>query len=564
MKPPRVPKGKLPFPSRPGEIIKVEPTVPPINIPKSICLDDWIDASLDRSIKSDGITVVITTHKRPKFLDECVKSVLWSGIQNIVITATGIDSELEKILDGLSDRFLVVKNQEGTTNNQAWLAGIRAVKTQYVIVLHDDDAATSNLYSGISSILKSHKIDLIFWDAAAHGNVPHGHRIKDLDVLAGIHSSSILRNAIANNERSLSPVRFCVRTKIAEMAFSEWESQGSPFGSYKVRSDFEVGNDLWFAWRCADLTEYFFYSTIPFTSCNHHEESATAVNISAGNNQFERMYADVKKRLLIRSPPKIGGIVHVFDESKCAQIIQNISSFNPGVDLFLMSECPITKKTNAEIVEIPPVQRTDAGYIGAMRMGTIMFLRMIQLAQQRGLEWFFCVEWDCRIFGHAWLKRLWEEHLDCGDVLMSGTPVCWHPWSNGGEFGKQVIEYASRYQDMSGMCMAFEGQHEGKTAVYPNGALAWYKTKTMTEMFSDGLKFRDLNTFCDRIEAYDLHIGREMIRRYGVGALDKIGILPGSYSGCGDHHYTLDTRRRLLSSGSKVAVHQIKDDWTHG
>ena len=58
---------------------------------------------------------------------------------------------------------------------------------------------------------------------------------------------------------------------------------------------------------------------------------------------------------------------------------------------------------------------------------------------------------------------------------------------------------------------------------------------------------------------YDDKVGRAWWGTYGFRVVRKIAWLTRAYSGCGDRWYNESQRLHMLTSGQKIAVHQVKN-----
>ena len=96
---------------------------------------------------------------------------------------------------------------------------------------------------------------------------------------------------------------------------------------------------------------------------------------------------------------------------------------------------------------------------------------------------------------------------------------------------------------------------------YPNGAFARYHTATMCDWFSAPLAMDHdgITKWCCENTTFDLYVGQQMIKRYGATAPMKMGWLESAYSGCGEHYYNAEQRRKILAT-EVIAMHQEKDN----
>jgi hypothetical protein len=160
------------------------------------------------------------------------------------------------------------------------------------------------------------------------------------------------------------------------------------------------------------------------------------------------------------------------------------------------------------------------------------------------------------------MVKLWQENLSWQwDHVCSGSPVIWNLPGFGTKTAASLLPYFGRYTSETGFFPAFEGWGGGLSAFYPNGALSWYHTDTMCDWFAEPLSMdhAGITKWASENTTFDLYVGQQMVKRYGPTAAMRMGWLESSYSGCGEHYYNADQRRKLLAGGL-VAVHQEKDN----
>ena len=94
------------------------------------------------------VTVIITTYKRPDFIERAINSVLnqtYSDIQLIVVDDNDSASDerklMKKIMDKYSDdsRVTYIKHLKNMNGAVARNTGIKAARGEYITFLDDDD-----------------------------------------------------------------------------------------------------------------------------------------------------------------------------------------------------------------------------------------------------------------------------------------------------------------------------------------------------------------------------------------------------------------------------------------
>ena len=202
------------------------------------------------------------------------------------------------------------------------------------------------------------------------------------------------------------------------------------------------------------------------------------------------------------------------------------------------------------------------------------WLETIVFARDEGLDWFFMLEWDCYFTSAGWLDVVWQEHADyCQGTVCSGTPCVWDANNYGRhseEFYSTVLGFSLHAKKISGIpCVMKTVGPAHPPRVYPNGALAWYRTDVVLDAFSHGVQIIDdgvhsklfnerLQIHANTILGYDYYFGAWLASKYGVEVTRKIGILTGSYSGWENEMHDEASRVSMVKTGWKVVMHQYK------
>lgn len=234
------------------------------------------------------------------------------------------------------------------------------------------------------------------------------------------------------------------------------------------------------------------------------------------------------------------------------------------------TESEAAKRLKARKVEaIPNGDMTPVDIGSGMRLppamswvpSTYAFLDGLRIAVEEKLDCFFYLETDCRVNRKGWDQVLWVEHLRWpGGCVTSGTPAIWNPWAQRGAWRDAIANYVLRYRRSSGLPMPFCGPNKVPLNVYPNGALAFYKTAEVQEAFQTALAASPRGPEALKCMPYDYRFGEHLMKKYGVEVFKKVGFLPSSYSGCGNILMPEIQRMRMLVNKTKVAVHQIKSN----
>lgn len=242
---------------------------------------------------------------------------------------------------------------------------------------------------------------------------------------------------------------------------------------------------------------------------------------------------------------------------------ENIRQFKTNYPVILFSDRP-DRADMETIVSPEKFNRPGKKWV----ISNYCFLKAIQVAVKRGLDWMILLEADCRVNGDNWDQKITTEFSQFGEAVMGGTPVCWNLNRGGRTLTMRVIDYASEYQKRAGIPMALHGVHGGLTGnsqpttyqqpcLYPNGAAAIYSVELLRRAFPN---YTD-DSWSTQITAWDMHLGYQMHNFYGDDVTKRVAALAAVFSGYGDEILSAQERRDWLTSGKICAVHQIKDGW---
>lgn len=255
------------------------------------------------TINPSDITVVITTHARLDKLERCLRSCYDAGVQdeNIVVSATGYVGRAVQKLKGLCAGVPLVNNKNAPSND-AWIAGVRAAKTKWVQILHDDDGLLKNYLLGMCNAKDSSFVlfsSRFFYegDAAPSNNLCGGPAVVD-----GWRDSSEV-SSFVNTEGNLaiSPVRGLFQRE----DLIQWlEEAGSRLPEACMwRPGFLVGNDLWIYLSASKKYSNYTSISAPLTFLGHHKESTTvdAMSSKDGAARLVSIY-DLTRKEFNRQP----------------------------------------------------------------------------------------------------------------------------------------------------------------------------------------------------------------------------------------------------------------------
>lgn len=240
-----------------------------------------------RGLAGLSLTVVITSHQRPQMLQEALQSCLKAGVPQVVIVATGITTEMHSCLNNIErlyPQITLLRCDNAVTSNQAWLAGVEAVTTEYAALLHDDDLLLPDYCERLAGPIKK-RAHFILAQAQRHG-VAQG-----LDVSygqAGEQPTNLLTQKLnVPGSLSISPVRGVF--KRADLVRWLKVAHGLPSQCW-LRPGFLVGNDL-LIWLSA-CREYATFENVnePLVSFGHWAGSTTVASLSSQDGKLFGIY----------------------------------------------------------------------------------------------------------------------------------------------------------------------------------------------------------------------------------------------------------------------------------
>lgn len=542
------------------------------DIPLSVVVAHGYRSVIDSSVVVDySLTTVITNHGRAEKLWRAFQSCMAAKLNNIVVVST-LPSAVREVQERMvrvlpSVRILNLDKDPGC--NAAWLAGIRAAPTKWVHLLHDDDIVLPDFLNIVAPVLET-DVRFVLMNAQYHLDTAIHKGDPIWDRADGAYEASELTDRLLKSVRSISPVSGIFEKDHLESVLCEFQDQCVGRADFQISPTMQVGNDLLIWLRATELKGKFRWIEQPLVSYGNHPESTTVLDQTSKKNRLPIIYRALKDYWKGKTNGHIpvaqncATFCYVPDLRESRGFLDHLNSWKRRFPLHLIAHEPMDQ---AIIAPPPPQFREHHGCLPSDQYAGLAFLRVLRAAADLKLSHFILIETDCRFAADYWDERMWQEFKAWPtQALFGGSPVCWHPWSQGYQKSCAIIDYAYRYQQASGVMMAFEGAYSSPwgLAVYPNGALGIYNVTECLEYFAELLPVIDASAqrqanALAAIHTFDIHIGRCFVRKHGVeGALSKLAYLPSVYSGCKNHHVPLEDRLEMWRSGKKIAVHHIK------
>lgn len=263
------------------------------------------------------LTVVITNWKRLGFLKSCVKSVIDSGIPHIVITCCETSDKTMDYLQSLPKTVKITYISNDLGCNRLWLNGLYQVKTEYVIVLHDDDELNPTLWKKsldeVCNIL-SQKPSMVLWDGIIkeNGQVTKEYHTNSNYPEGWIPSKDFLGQYI-KGLYPLSPVVQIMQTSVCIEALNEcdhWFKESK----YYSKPTMMLGNEITMTCRNLITRKRAYYFKRGMTLYGRHPDSESEIYMQNGSDSLRRGYKaarDYLKNTLYKPQESSGQMIHV-------------------------------------------------------------------------------------------------------------------------------------------------------------------------------------------------------------------------------------------------------------
>jgi glycosyltransferase involved in cell wall biosynthesis len=491
-----------------------------------------------------SITVILTVHNRQALAQAAFQSILNAGFSRDQILL--VESGSARLNEGV--RYFTC--EPGWTNNQCWLRALEQCSTSHAIFLHDDDL----MAPGLADKLESRgDWEAACWDADFLSDGRISSCSSYFKCREGVYHGRLLSDISASLDLTISTIQGCFPVSYLIEVFREWEASFSG-PQFHVSKTMVAGNDL-LIWLNAWKLKSVWVLRDRYSVCRQHSESTTVQGILDGS--LAGMYAEVRK-LKSAKRARLLQICHLYGSTSHERFLSNLDQNRPVQPVEFMSHRSFNGKTVRTIPNYEKGSMSDP----KTRYGAAncAFAEAAKMVEKEGFDGMLYLETDCRFKGDGWDDVLRQEYLGSSPVASCvGSPVCWGAFTSGHKQSMALIDYAYRYQQDTGRMMAFEGATDtGTFSLYPNGAIAYYTPSLLREAYLDGADKLGLEKHARSTEPYDLHIGRIIGSKGFEYAVESVGWLRSSYSGCLDHHYRLSDRISMLDRGEAVCIHQCK------
>ncbi len=230
--------------------------------------------------------------------------------------------------------------------------------------------------------------------------------------------------------------------------------------------------------------------------------------------------------------------------------LANLAAYKTGFELSLFSSHP-----EWNLKQCPDPTRVRNRQFGHW-VSNFTFFLALQYAIAAKATYFLLLEDDCRVRGDYWDMRMLEEAMNQNpNFAAAGSSVCYNPSGSGHQTLKLATQYACEFLKKTGLAMPIYGYMPG-IALYPNGAGGIYRTEIMERIFRGF--HNDIARASQVREAWDIHIGKTLYEMYGDEIFNLVTPISCAYSGCTNDLIAEPERIRMLESGEKLLIHQVK------
>jgi hypothetical protein len=271
-----------------------------------------------------------------------------------------------------------------------------------------------------------------------------------------------------------------------------------------------------------------------------------------------RYYLDAS----VNKNKKIGILLYV--DKYYPELFNNLNKYKisrNNIEFIIYSDNPNIKEVPIKLIDkIGDFSGTR--FDKKTKYGYWSFVKGIQIAKELNWDYFFYLEWDCRIGKDYWFDIALDEFYRWNEEpIVSGTPMIQYPYLsaiNCGNDMTMLFDYINQYFNKSKIHFGID-LWSSDTLFTINGALGFYKVDKMVEYFDEWLK--NYNSKSDQsIEPYDLYIGKRLWNEFKMNSLKYTGWIPSIFSTGQIRSYNHQQLKKLLETEMKIAVHPIKEN----
>lgn len=270
------------------------------------------------------LTVVVTTFKRPERLKRCLQSLLEAGVQNVVVSGSGVSDKEQSVCNEFARKLRIHQTFLGGDLgcNETWLRGVTMAQTKYVLILHDDDwllPKFGKVYVNKIYPKLARGVGFATWRGQVVSDI--GEVDDTVGCLLGetrVAGTAVVTHTLLGAVTSPSPVISVFRRDIAIKTLRECQHAFTDARHFS-RPNMMVGNDLMLYLRHAERFDEWFFLDEVLTCYGGWKgsETARAQKTKGGAEKFLKLYDAARRYFnsvrMWQIPPSTK-IFHVFTD----------------------------------------------------------------------------------------------------------------------------------------------------------------------------------------------------------------------------------------------------------
>jgi len=248
------------------------------------------------------LTTVVTSYRRPRFLERCLKSLVRARVDNVVLAAFVPDPAIHTLAQKFSKKFKTFRFVAAPTDpgvNELWLLGLYYADTPFVHLLHDDDFVTPHFRAVISETVAPQLESGAAAFAVCAGQIYQPRKkhppMRHLDRPTGIYyTAHLMKQLMTEGHNAVSPVSCILDREVAIQSLKRWSYEFENFG-HAMTNTMVAGNDLLLLMDHCERFESFVWVDEVVARYGHHAGSTTIIHMQ-GKNKLQAAYQSTRNR----------------------------------------------------------------------------------------------------------------------------------------------------------------------------------------------------------------------------------------------------------------------------
>lgn len=172
-------------------------------------------------------TVCVTSFGRKDHLPGCLASL--QDFPNVAVACYGADQDHERIVHSLLPEATVMWRPDDAGANKLWLDAVRLARSDWVVLLHDDDALSDDFLSALEPVRLPSNCAFVAWRGDVYRKTDGTWRENLVTIHPfGVHPAGVLSTetyisgcTTQGRDLAISPVNMLLRRDVA-IAALEW------------------------------------------------------------------------------------------------------------------------------------------------------------------------------------------------------------------------------------------------------------------------------------------------------------------------------------------------------